>query len=59
MDIPLATAEGVPAPLTTSGLAAVAKTIRDVDEEKIQNCKEDIDTLLVFVSLLLISRCNV
>ena len=28
----------------------MAKVIRDVDEEKIRDCKEDIDTLLVFVS---------
>lgn len=28
----------------------MAKTVRDVDEEKIRDCKEDIDTLLVFVS---------
>ena len=28
----------------------MAKTVRDVDEEKIEDCKDDIDTLLVFVS---------
>lgn len=28
----------------------MAKTVRDFDEEKIRDCKEDIDTLLVFVS---------
>ena len=27
----------------------MAKTVRDFDEEKIRDCKEDIDTLLVFV----------
>ena len=32
----------------------MAKTVRDFDEEKIRDCKEDIDTLLVFVSLLLL-----
>ncbi len=32
------------------GWAAIAKTVRDIDEDKIRNCKEDIDTLLVFVS---------
>lgn len=31
----------------------VAKILREYDEEKIKDCKEDIDTLLVFVSLLL------
>ncbi len=29
----------------------MAKTLRDVDEEKIKDTKEDIDTLLVFVSV--------
>ena len=33
-----------------TGWAAMAKTVRDFDEEKIRDCKEDIDTLLVFVS---------
>ena len=28
----------------------MAKAIREFDEEKIKDCKEDIDTLLVFVS---------
>lgn len=27
----------------------MAKTVRDVDEEKVKDSKEDIDTLLVFV----------
>ena len=27
----------------------MAKTVRDFDEERIRDCKEDIDTLLVFV----------
>lgn len=33
-----------------SGWAAVGKSIREVDEEKIRDYKEDIDTILVFVS---------
>lgn len=28
----------------------MAKTVREVDEDKVRDCKEDIDTLLVFVS---------
>ena len=32
-----------------TGWAGIAKTIRDVDEDKIKDYKEDIDTLLVFV----------
>ena len=28
----------------------MARTIREVDEAKIRDCKEDIDTVLVFVS---------
>lgn len=35
---------------TESGWAAIAKCIREVDEEKIKDYKEDIDTILVFVS---------
>lgn len=27
----------------------MARTIREVDEDRIRDCKEDIDTLLVFV----------
>ncbi|THG99340.1 hypothetical protein EW026_g2989 [Hermanssonia centrifuga] len=34
-----------------TGWAAMARTMRDVDEEKIRDCKEDIDTLLVFAGL--------
>ena len=33
-----------------TGWAAMAKEVRDVDEEKMNNCKDDVDTLLVFVS---------
>lgn len=29
----------------------MAKEVRDFDEEKVRNSKEDIDTLLVFVSI--------
>lgn len=34
----------------TTGWSALARTIREIDEEKIRGCKEDVDTLLVFVS---------
>ena len=37
---------------TKSGWAAISKSIRDVDEQKIQDYKEDIDNILVFVSTL-------
>ena len=36
-----------------TGWAAMAKTIREVDEDKVMDYKEDIDTLLVFVRKLL------
>lgn len=32
-----------------TGWAAIDKVLRDFDEEKVKYCKEDIDTLLVFV----------
>lgn len=32
-----------------TGWAAMAKEVRDLDEEKVQSCKDDVDTLLVFV----------
>lgn len=32
-----------------TGMAAMANAVREYDEEQVQNCKEDIDTLLVFV----------
>ena len=34
-----------------TGWAAMAKEVRDFDVEKMSDCKDDIDTLLVFVSL--------
>ena len=34
---------------TPTGWAAMAKTIRELDEDKVKDYKEDIDTLLVFV----------
>ncbi len=37
-----------------TGWTAMAKEVRDFDEEKVQDCKEDIDTLLVFVSIHLL-----
>ncbi|KAI0346849.1 hypothetical protein BDW22DRAFT_1321851, partial [Trametopsis cervina] len=38
-------------PHTESGWGAVAKSIHDVDEQKIKDYKEDIDTILVFAGL--------
>ena len=29
----------------------MSKTVREYDEEKVQGCKEDMDTLLVFVRI--------
>ena len=34
-----------------TGWAAMSKEVREFDEEKIQNSKDDVDTLLVFVSI--------
>ncbi|KAJ3527246.1 hypothetical protein NM688_g8154 [Phlebia brevispora] len=34
-----------------TGWAAMAKTVRDKDEEKVEDCKDDMDTLLVFAGL--------
>ena len=33
-----------------TGWWAMSKDVREFDVEKVQSCKEDIDTLLVFVS---------
>ncbi|KAI0695535.1 hypothetical protein BC835DRAFT_946113 [Cytidiella melzeri] len=33
------------------GWSAMARVVRDFDEEKVKDCKEDIDTLLVFAGL--------
>ena len=33
-----------------TGWAAMAKILHEYDEEKVKSCKEDIDTILVFVS---------
>ena len=33
-----------------SGWQTMARTVREADEDKVKDCKEDIDTLLVFVS---------
>ena len=33
-----------------TGWAAMTKEVREFDEEKVKSCKEDVDTLLVFVS---------
>ncbi len=37
-------------PGQSTGWAAMSKDIREFDEEKVQSCKDDVDTLLVFVS---------
>ncbi|PSR73352.1 hypothetical protein PHLCEN_2v10798 [Hermanssonia centrifuga] len=42
----------------TQGWPEIAETLRDVDEEKIEDTKEDIDTLLVFVSRIIRSRLD-
>ncbi|KAI0759604.1 hypothetical protein BC629DRAFT_1056791 [Irpex lacteus] len=34
-----------------TGWTAMARSVRDFDEEKVRDCKEDIDTLLVFAGL--------
>ncbi|KAI0088766.1 hypothetical protein BDY19DRAFT_145576 [Irpex rosettiformis] len=34
-----------------TGWSAMSKVVRDFDEEKVKECKEDIDTLLVFAGL--------
>ena len=38
-----------------TGIAVMANTVQEYDDERVQNCKEGIDTLLVFVQLRLIS----
>ena len=35
---------------SSTGWAAIVKTVTGVDQSKIQDCKDDMDTLLVFVS---------
>lgn len=42
-----------------TGWAALDKVIREFDEEKVRDCKEDIDTLLVFVRILMRFRRHV
>ena len=37
-----------------TGWAALDTVIRGFDEEKVRDCKEDIDTLLVFVRLFML-----
>jgi hypothetical protein len=37
-----------------TGWAAMAQTVRAYDEDKVKDAKEDIDTLLVFVSSIFI-----
>lgn len=32
-----------------TGWTAMAQAVRNFDEEKVRDCKEDVDTLLVFV----------
>lgn len=35
---------------STNAWHAIAKTVRDFDEDKVKGCQDDMDTLLVFVS---------
>lgn len=37
---------------SSSGWQSIASTVRNVDEDKIRDAKEDIDNLLVFVSFV-------
>lgn len=37
-----------------TGWSAISQTVRDADEAKVRDCKEDIDTLLVFVRLIIL-----
>ncbi|THG99333.1 hypothetical protein EW026_g2980 [Hermanssonia centrifuga] len=39
------------APIQHTGWASLAKTIRELDEAKMKDCKDDIDTLLIFAGL--------
>jgi sRNA-binding protein len=41
-----------------TGWSAMARIVREVDDQKIQDCKEDIDTILVFVRPALIDLHN-
>ena len=45
-------------PLLGTGWAALQRTVRDYDREKVEFCRDDINTLLVFVSLFL-SHCDI
>ncbi|KAI0776463.1 hypothetical protein BC629DRAFT_1290537, partial [Irpex lacteus] len=38
-------------PGQSTGWAAMSKDVREFDEEKVQSCKDDVDTLLVFAGL--------
>ena len=38
--------------INTNPWKALEKTVRTADEEKVKDCKEDVDTLLVFVRIL-------
>jgi hypothetical protein len=40
-------------PSRPGGWSEMVKIVREFDEEKVKDCKEDIDTLLVFVCYLL------
>ncbi len=37
------------APIQHTGWTSLEKTIHDLDEAKMKDCKDDIDTLLIFV----------
>lgn len=42
-----------------TGWQTMDKTVREIDENKVRDCKEDIDTVLVFVSLTTSGSCHV
>lgn len=37
----------------TNGWAEISKTLHGIDDERIERCKDDLDSLLVFVGTLL------
>ena len=41
-----------------TGWWAAAKEVQEFDEQQVKSCKEDIDTLLVFVSSLLYAQIS-
>lgn len=60
---PLPSASGSPSspiqvvlPGQAVGWAAIEQSVRDFDEQQVQDYKEDIDTLLTFVRLVVTAR---